>query len=971
MYSGKPSPFSHTHLFRAYTFFLQFFRLQELNPMKRLSSFLLNRGMILFSLFVFLVMFSTRAWAGGGGITKGKLDVLVYFAYDEKDFNSWKPLFNAGSQLLFDATEKQIQLGTVTFTTCRQLKEKADIWVLNDTSGARAHLNGLGVDGRHVTISQTHKSTSGRARGQFGLVHEMGHYLFGILDEYKGYIGNVKGMDPKHYCVTSNSSVCCIMDGGTTITTNNLRTEFCTTGFGATKHFKGARNAAGKAIKNNQEYFQGKSCWKRIKDSGVGGLKEPATQPASTTAGHVAVTYKINNGPLAVTLVIDRSGSMRGSRMSLAILGSILGVGLMKDGSSLSVVSFSSRATVDLGMGTLNTGHRNAATSAISRLRASGSTAIGSGLLVGQGQLDRVDGCSELIILLSDGFSNSGPSPLSVVPGLKAKKTTVYSIGVGTGVDSRTMTLIATGTGGRYFGATSASQLPSIFQRIFGEVQGGGTANEQIQENLGSGQNKTMDFEVTGLSDSMTISLGTASTNLMDLKLKRPNGKLIDRNTVDPKIQFRGSSRQLIFEVAKPEAGKWQAIVSLGGSNLKAVYDLTAIVFSQSVSIVASTGSTVHSYPAPIPLSVAVTAGWPVAGARVEAQVFGPDDKPLPGKLPLFDDGLPAHGDQFPDDGVYSNLFYGYKRSGNHTFRVSIVNEKGRASDFTECPPSATGNYVTGGEEGAKPLPIPPFSQKTAISSTINGVPRALVAGALSLVPKTSKIDGQTVSQKALSQTPVLAFDLVGRNEAIKLSELQVALDFDKAVALGELTLHWDRDRDGKVDRPSVPLAKLDLSGSSGVVRFKALGGSDLLVLSPNKTYSFILAMGEAGFETGSLLPPLGGSRPGPGMPLPFWILALVLALLLVLRFASRRGEAGSWKPSPLPSWAMVAVLSLFLGLGSCGGGGGGGAPAQPSGPVNMSLTLGTKGILATGAPTGKAVVVSGKDFKARTRILR
>ncbi len=940
--------------------------------MKALSLYAMKRGILLFSLMLFFVSFSAKAMAGSGTIKKGKLDILVYFAYDEKDFNSWKPLFNAGSKMLYDATEKQLQFGTVTFTTCRQLKEKADVWILNDTSGGRSHLNGLGVDGRHITLSQTHKSTSGRARGQFGLTHEMGHYLFGILDEYKGFVGNVKGRDPLHYCVTSNSTVGCIMDGGTTIPTNNLRTEYCTTGFGATKHFKGARNAAGKAVKNNQEYYRGGSCWKRIKDSGVGGLKEPTTQPSSSTAGHVAVTYKISNGPLAVTLVIDRSGSMRGTRMSLAILGSILGVGLMEDGSSLSVVSFSSRASVDLGMGALNTAHRNAAIAAIARLRASGSTAIGSGLLAGQGQLDRVDGCAELIILLSDGFSNRGPSPLSVVPSLKAKKTTVYSIGVGSGVDSRTMTLIATGTGGRYFGATSASQLPSIFQRIFGEVQGGGTANEQVQEDLASGKTKTMDFEVTGLSDRMTISLGTASTNLLKLKLKRPNGKIIDRKTVDPKIKFRGTAQQLIYEVRDPEAGKWQAIVSLGGSNLKTVYDLTALVFSRSVSIVSSTGATVHNYPSPIPLSVAVTAGWPVAGAKVEAQVFGPDDKPLPGKVQLFDDGLSAHGDEFPGDGVYSSLFYGYKRSGNHSFRIIIVNQKGHASDFTECPPSATGNFVTGGEDGAKQVPIPPFNQKTAISSTINGVPRTLVVGALSLGSKTAKIDGQTVSQKALSQTPVLAFDLVGKNESIRLSELQVAVDLDKAVALGELTLHLDKNRDGKVDNPSVPLAKLDLSGKSGAVSFKALGGSDLLVLVPNKTYSFILAMGEAGFQTGSAIPPSTGFDLRPGTPFPIWLLALGLSILLALRLAGRKVASGArCGRNPLPTWVTVGALCIFLGLGSCGGGGGGGAPAQPSGPVNMSLTLGAKGVVATGATTGKAVVVTGKDFKARTRVLR
>ncbi len=910
--------------------------------------------------------------AGRGTIKKGKLDILVYFAYDEKDFNSWKPLFNAGSKLLYDATEKQLQLGTVTFTTCRQLKEKADVWVLKDSSGARAHLRGLGKDGLHVTISQTHKSISGKARGQFGLVHEMGHYLFGILDEYKGYIGDVKGSDPKHYCVTSNSSVCCIMDGGTTISTNNLRTEYCTTGFNGTKHFKGARNAAGKAIKTNQEYFRGGSCWKTIQASGVGGLKEPKTQPSSSTAGHVAVTYKVNNGPLAVTLVIDRSGSMSGSRMALAILGSLLGVGLLRDGEGLSVVSFSSSASVDLGMRKIDAVHRGAALAAISRLRAGGGTAIGSGLLVGQSQLDRIQGCAELIILLSDGFSNRGPNPLSVVPSLKAKKTTVYSIGVGTGVDTRTLTAIATGTGGRYFGASSSSQLPSIFQRIIGEVQGGGTANEQIQEDLKSGQTKTMDFEITGLSSNFTVSLGTTTTSFLELKLKDPNGKVIDRNSKDPNVNFRGTKQQLIFDVNKPASGKWQALVSLGGSKLSRTYDLTALTFSDTVSIIASTGATTYSYPNPIPVSVAVTAKWPVAGAKVEAVVIGPDNKPLPKKLPLFDDGLEAHGDQFPGDGIYSNKFFGYQRSGNHTFQISVVNVKGHASDFTECPPSATGE-VAMGEEGAKQIPIPPFKQKTAISSTINRVPSTIPVGTLSLTSKATKIDGQTISQKALAQTPVLAFSLSGKNEAIKLSELKLGVDLDKAVALGEIALHLDENGDGKVDQPSVPLAILDLPNRSGVVSFKAKAGPDLFVMDANKTYNFLVTLGEASFGTGSVLPPAGGGGDlRPGLPAPLLFALFAVLLLFLSRVLPLRQGGLRRLPLPLSSWALTGILCLFLGLGSCGGGsGGGGKTVQPSGPVNMSLNIGTNGVVATGATTGKVIVVKGAGAKAKTKILR
>ena len=74
--------------------------------------------------------------------------------------------------------------------------------------------------GWEIDLGQGHKivTTAGAGdRGQLGLVHEMGHFVFGILDEYLDKSG-AKTADA--FCVADNTGTSCIMDGGTTVAAN-------------------------------------------------------------------------------------------------------------------------------------------------------------------------------------------------------------------------------------------------------------------------------------------------------------------------------------------------------------------------------------------------------------------------------------------------------------------------------------------------------------------------------------------------------------------------------------------------------------------------------------------------------------------------------------------------------------------------------------------------------------------------------
>lgn len=133
-----------------------------------------------------------------------QLDLTVYFTETDRTEQEWndvytrfETVFAAYSDALYEATEGQLRLGTVTFTHDETLKATADVWVQPKAKGASATPNGLGIPGTHITIYEERHGCTGEpggfggcspadSRGQFGLLHESGHYLFNLDDEYRG-----------------------------------------------------------------------------------------------------------------------------------------------------------------------------------------------------------------------------------------------------------------------------------------------------------------------------------------------------------------------------------------------------------------------------------------------------------------------------------------------------------------------------------------------------------------------------------------------------------------------------------------------------------------------------------------------------------------------------------------------------------------------------------------------------------------
>lgn len=211
-----------------------------------------------------------------------------------------------------------------------------------------------------------------------------------------------------------------------------------------------------------------------------------------------------------VILALDVSGSMRAddlkpTRLEAAKSAARLFVGNQKPNVRIGVVSFSDGASVVQSP----TKDREAVLAAINRLTIQRRTAIGSGIITSLDAIFEEPGAKPtqsprdslrlpeptptpppaprgtyapaVIVLLSDGVSNTGPLPLDAVVQASNRGVRVYTVGVGkpegtilrlngysmrVRLDEATLKRIAEKTDANYFKAESETDLSNIYENL-------------------------------------------------------------------------------------------------------------------------------------------------------------------------------------------------------------------------------------------------------------------------------------------------------------------------------------------------------------------------------------------------------------------------------------------------------------------------------------------------------------------------
>ncbi len=178
--------------------------------------------------------------------------------------------------------------------------------------------------------------------------------------------------------------------------------------------------------------------------------------------------------PINVALVLDRSGSMSGAKLSHAKEAAIMALDYLGRDDIISVVTYDH--TVDVLVPATHLRDKQALVRAIQRIQAGGNTALFAGVSKGAAELRKFQerNLVNRVILLSDGLANVGPS----TPGelqrlgrrLGARGVTVTTVGLGLGYNEDLMVRLANASDGNHVFAEHPSELAEVFHNEFGEL---------------------------------------------------------------------------------------------------------------------------------------------------------------------------------------------------------------------------------------------------------------------------------------------------------------------------------------------------------------------------------------------------------------------------------------------------------------------------------------------------------------------
>jgi Ca-activated chloride channel family protein len=175
--------------------------------------------------------------------------------------------------------------------------------------------------------------------------------------------------------------------------------------------------------------------------------------------------------PMAVSLVVDTSGSMAGEKIQHARMAAASLIESLADGDVVSIYAFSSGVTEMAPPTVMSSASRGMLLARVQQLQAQGGTNMWDGMQAGIARMGQAPPSHPVrrIFLISDGQANIGPSDPASLGNLAAnateRGTQVTAIGVGYDYDQATLGAMAVRSSGRLYHLGQSHQMATILQQ--------------------------------------------------------------------------------------------------------------------------------------------------------------------------------------------------------------------------------------------------------------------------------------------------------------------------------------------------------------------------------------------------------------------------------------------------------------------------------------------------------------------------